>query len=467
MLSGIGVAAVCVFPRQIREALTVRRFALASAALLLGASPLVLYNVETRGGTLRLGDVPGEAASLGHKIHILQRTLNGSIFFGFLTEEAYRDTWKPGPPVPFRLRSNGMPLAVAVAIVPALWRLPKPALFALITMLVAWIQMAVVGKTGASLHHVILLWPFPHLLVAMALSLIRQRAVAGTLLALGVSANVWMLHQYSADLTSRGTTAVWTDAVHPLAERVKRIEASQIYVSDWGYVSTLCLLGEGRLPIRDLTGVLLSPQLHDAAFARQAIGTPGAIFIEHSANAEQVAGIHQRLQTLALQSGYRREIIETIADRNGRPRFHITRYAGDRSGTTHSLLRTGDPAHAAFLDNFHEIEEGSWRWTGKTFAATFAPQKAATVLRVHLYVPDAVIERLGAVRLSARSGESAIVSRVIDQPGEIELTGRVPAASPPGKPVTIEFELDKALAPIAPDTRELGVIVRTLELSAR
>jgi hypothetical protein len=248
---------------------------------------------------------------------------------------------------------------------------------------------------------------------------------------------------------------------------VRRLQAPQVYVTDWGYASTLCLLGQGRLPIRDLTGVLQSPQPHDVAFARHAIGTPDAIFVEHSANAEQVAGIHRRLQTLALQSGYRREIIETIADRNSRPRFHIIRFTPDVGGMTHSLLRTGDPAHAAFLDGFHDIEEGAWRWTARRFAATFAPQPAASLLRVHLYVPDVVIERLGAVRLSARSGEFPIVSQVIDQPGEIEMTGRVPAAVAAGKPLTVEFELDKALAPIAPDTRELGLIVRSLQLSAR
>src|ERR1017187_8515039 len=40
--------------------------------------------------------------------------------------------------------------------------------FALIALVVAWIQMAIAANAGGSVHHAILLWPLPQLVVAVS-----------------------------------------------------------------------------------------------------------------------------------------------------------------------------------------------------------------------------------------------------------------------------------------------------------
>ena len=41
-------------------------------------------------------------------------------------------------------------------------------LFALLAMALAWIQMAVTANAGGSVHHAILLWPFPEMVIAVS-----------------------------------------------------------------------------------------------------------------------------------------------------------------------------------------------------------------------------------------------------------------------------------------------------------
>ena len=41
-------------------------------------------------------------------------------------------------------------------------------LWALIAMAVAWIQMAITANAGGSVHHAILLWPLPHMVIAIS-----------------------------------------------------------------------------------------------------------------------------------------------------------------------------------------------------------------------------------------------------------------------------------------------------------
>ncbi len=70
-----------------------------------------------------------------------------------------------------------------------------------------------------------------------------------------------------------------------------------------------------------------------------------------------------------------------------------TIYAGDPNVTSH------------FAKGFYDVEEGAWRWTNKEFAVDLSPplhsdQKGAQLM-MKLAVPDAVIQQLTSVQLSA------------------------------------------------------------------
>ena len=92
-------------------------------------------------------------------------------------------------------------------------------------------------------------------------------------------------------------------------------------------------------------------------------------------------------------------------------------------------------------------------------------QGAKLVLR--LAVPDVVIQKLGPVTLSARAGDTALEPETFAQPGNHVYERPVPAEVMIGDAVTVEFALDKALAPGQADQRELGIIVTAVGFEPR
>ena len=234
------------------------------------------------------------------------------------------------------VHSNGMlyEFLAACCLVPWLWFTParRPAIFVLIYTVVVWGQMVVLPNTGATLHHVILIWPFPHFLIAIAagrashaLGRYGLAALASALVTM-TAFNVLLVNQYFADLTTGGTTTIWTDAVQPLFSYLTSLRGYTINTVDWGYASTLCLLSDGDMPLQDISYTLLSPSEVEAHWIGSLIGDPTNVFVDHTDGGTQFPTAHSRLASIALQAGYKKQVIGIISDRNHRPRFEIARY---------------------------------------------------------------------------------------------------------------------------------------------
>lgn len=189
MLSGLGIAAVVVFWREIRKVATGRRVAVAALAFALGALPLLIYNAANGWPTIR-GNVNKDSSDIPGKFKLLLQTVRGDALIGTLTEES------SPPPLPHRpadvmqeasaslAEQTGHPLRnvtlygflLALALAPLAWRRGHRAiLFALIALAVAWLQMAVTRGTGGSVHHSILLWPWPYVVIAVSLAAASER----------------------------------------------------------------------------------------------------------------------------------------------------------------------------------------------------------------------------------------------------------------------------------------------------
>lgn len=351
MLDGLVIAAVCVFPRRVAALLTPRRVAVASLSLCAGALPLIYFNVVTGGATLRVGEVMSDPAPMSQKLLVLKKTMSGNVLFAWLTEETQPAT--AAPPRKFReiasvklsrlaggVRSNWMFYAFVVSccLVPWLWftQSRRAALFVLIYLVVTWAQMLILPNTGASIQHVLLLWPFPHFLIAITgaqigASLGRHGArAAASVLVVVVAANLLLINQYYSDLVTNGTTAIWTDAIYPLFNYLDSISGSRIVTTDWGYATTLCLLSDGEMPLDDISYTLLGPSAADSAWIRSLIEDPQNVFVDHTAPDEQFPAARERLASIAAQAGRTAEVIAVIRDRNRRPRFEIVRYRAGR-----------------------------------------------------------------------------------------------------------------------------------------
>jgi hypothetical protein len=347
MLDGLAIAAVCVFPGRVTAMLTPRRAALAVLSLCVGAMPLIYFNAVTGGATLHTSEVMSGAAPVSQKVLVLKKTLSGNVLFAWMTDETHLDT--AVAPRKFRetvsvrfsrlvggVRSNWLFYAFVVSccLVPWLWFTPsrRAALFVLIYLAVTWAQMLILPNTGASIQHVLLLWPFPHFLIAIALVQAGAslgphgpRAAACALAAIA-GANLLLINQYYSDLATNGTSAIWTDAIYPLHDYLESASASRIVTTDWGYATTLCLLSDGEMPLDDISYTLLGPSDGEVAWIRSLIDDPRNLFVDHTAADEQFRAAHQRLESIAGMSGRTRVLVAVIRDRNQRPRFEIARY---------------------------------------------------------------------------------------------------------------------------------------------
>jgi hypothetical protein len=141
-----------------------------------------------------------------------------------------------------------------------------------------------------------------------------------------------------------------------------------------------------------------------------------------------------------------------------------------------STIFAGDPTVAAhFAKGFYTVEENAWRWTAKDFAVDLSPplhadQKGAQLV-VKLVVPDAEIQKLPSVQLSASIQGYKLESQTYTKGGQYTYTRDVPADEfkdkQPSDVMRIDFSVDHTLPPTGNDIRELGIIVSEVGLIAK
>jgi hypothetical protein len=127
-----------------------------------------------------------------------------------------------------------------------------------------------------------------------------------------------------------------------------------------------------------------------------------------------------------------------------------------------STVAMNDAGAASQLKSgFYGIEGGSWRWTARTFSVALLPPagSAQNGSRLHLKftLPDAVINQVGPMQLSASVNGAALKPELYSKAGSYDYEREVEASSQPGL-VTVEFSCEKALPPSGDDQRELALI---------
>ena len=293
VLFGLVVATVVTFPRELWRNVSARggripNYALAAVSIILGALPLLIYNIAHPLRTLRTtAKIAGEPVFA--KVEILWRTLDGFVLFGFMTSDEPRpqtgaarhwyqaislrlSDWTHHPEHDWML----VALAAAAVAFPLLWRTSarKPMLFGLSASVATWFAMALTTGAGAAAQHVILLWPFPFLMIAVALSHLPRPAalVVTTVLCLS---NLAVTNNYYAELIRNGPAIHWTDAIDPLNVYLQSLHADHVFIADWGFLETLNLLSEGSLPV-------VSADSTDEAAIQNMFGAGGSVFVFHS-----------------------------------------------------------------------------------------------------------------------------------------------------------------------------------------
>ena len=354
IFTGLVIGAVLVFPDALKRALNWKTAGVSALSFLIGAFPLIAYNVTENFPTFHAASSFSTAA-LYPKALFVDGTWQGRDLFGYMVNEDDA----PNPHGPGGLldkasfavraragehRANGLNwagLAALALLLPSMWwtGARRPALFCLVVLVVAWFQMAITQGAGGSAHHVVLLWPFPHALVAVLFAEASQRlAGAGwvkianwllgiVMLAL-IGSNLLLTNQYLYQFARNGAAGSWSDAVYPLARDVdlwnSQAHGSSVAILDWGIATSLAVIDQGRVPLNWASDPFKaaddrqsSPQ-PDPALLRD----PGTLWLGHADGYEQFPGVNARVREFATAAGLKQVRLRTYSDTNGRPIFY-------------------------------------------------------------------------------------------------------------------------------------------------
>jgi hypothetical protein len=341
-LAGLTIGAVVILRTEIRHLKRPRAVIFAAAGFLLGASPLLVYNLLHPNITLS-SNGHFNTADLPSKLQFEYNTLSGSGVFGFIPAEEWKD--HPKPPRSSRgraaqwirnhfgeHRSDGLAYAFLLCLlaVPLWWR-SRAARFALLFLITAWLAMALTRGAGKAVHHAVLLWPFPHLFIGVVLASLPWRRVAIFACAGLVVLNLLVVNQHVLQLERDGAEGNFTDALFTLSDALPNPGAGApeqpIYLMDWGIQNTLGFLHQGRLLLRTAYDPFMTdtPSPSDLRDIPVMLSDPNALFIGHVPALQVMAGVPERLDRTLKNEGYEKQLGSTIPDSNHRPVFEIFR----------------------------------------------------------------------------------------------------------------------------------------------
>lgn len=345
VLSGIAVASLLLFRKEIRDLFSARTATIAFLAFVLGALPLILYNARQGLGTIR-GNTVSSTENIAGKVAVLRATLEGDVLFGEIMYDQPEGPERPPSTAGERTtvamaRAAGMPrrswmgyLAIAsLLLLPVVWRSParSAALFALIAMAVAWLQMAFTQGAGTAGHHTILLWPLPVFAIGAVLAEASRRVALGWAALIGIitlacAANLAVLDTYYAKLLLNGGTPSWTDAMYPALDAIHTMPKEGVCSIDWGFSDTVRLFERGRT---EVCGAADPVDEEARRVALWQIGHPKFVFLTHTEGNESFPGRTVRYVQFAASQGFRPVNRRVFADSNGRKMVEIFQFKKD------------------------------------------------------------------------------------------------------------------------------------------
>ena len=353
-LAGLVLAALVVCGAAVRAVLADRRqWSRAGLAFVLGALPLLVFNVKHPNATL------GENAHLSRenfaiKYAVLSSAVNGSGLSGYLVARESQENPKEPSSLQGRAASwisqhsgrqqkSLMCYAVLLAAAMALlwWRAPghSAALFAMVSGGVTFLAMAVTRNAGMGIHHSVLLWPMPQLLVGASFGALPWRWVRVGAIALLAGANLLVVNQYIAQFERNGTVGSFTDAMRPLAVSLAGSPGDNIYVIDWGIFEPVDFLLQGKSHLSESYTLFIqaTPDPGQRREIDAMLADPHALFVSHVRSREAFHGVTEHLETIAREEGYEEEPIRIVADRNGRPIFQVFRLRASLPGRVNAI----------------------------------------------------------------------------------------------------------------------------------
>jgi tRNA (mo5U34)-methyltransferase len=118
--------------------------------------------------------------------------------------------------------------------------------------------------------------------------------------------------------------------------------------------------------------------------------------------------------------------------------------------------------HLDLLEGWHHVEDSGWRWTERQFAvrATSRVGVKHYGIAMRVFAPPESIEKFGSISLRARIDDTEVQPLVMREPGIHLFERRIPR---PSAVTDVAFRLDNVLGREEGYSRELGIIVASIE----
>ncbi|MHB9032701.1 MAG: ArnT family glycosyltransferase [Anaerolineae bacterium] len=308
---------------------------LAAAAVVLGAAPLIAYNLARGFPTLDL----------------MLASARGATFYGVSNRAYLANLWAvlsrdlpaflggSWAGLPYGLfRSNPLVLPVLFLAAGTLvylqrcWRLyvswKRLAVGGIIILAILLLAPVTVSSLGAA--HLVLLWPWPQVLIAAAAWAAWDRAAAnpavtrglvrGLAAALGLLVTGWSLVDggiYQAAMLATRGVGPYSDAIYALASDLRSAPAAVLL--DWGLGYNLAFLTRHALPFEERYDYANIPGPGLQAYLDGRIAAGEAWYVLHAPASTAFGGHFEALQDAAARRGLRPVIQRELTDGTGQP----------------------------------------------------------------------------------------------------------------------------------------------------
>jgi len=498
LIAALVLAALIVLGRRLL--LPLSHWVGAALGGIAGGFPFLLYQVVSKFGSW-------QALSMFYSPGTLKERVSARLVLfaeTLLSDREHRAMWD-SPFMPAWQRWMFPAIALACCLACLLPQSGRGRPYAILTRILALVflfygLMLLVTRAPVSEHHLIALMPLAAAITALVLSpqplpdgrgsetpgsetpilsrgrkgaVGRSRTVILSLLAVAYAgaAMYWQVGAIQG-LRRTGGIGQWSDGINPLALYLEeKHSAKAIKILDWGLQTNLFVITDGKIRMQEIFGEATAEQsgLHRPWL--EEIRDGGIFVLNGPENRMLPAASLAFLKALAqARPTLQRRIFQ---QRNHVPFAEVIEIEHDSIGkgapgeeAMASSVSTGDARVAKQLDGFYEMENG-WRWSKRQFSITLGSEQVNDRLSVQLYIPDSVIQKLGAITLSAKAGEHALAPETYRKPGQytfardLEATWIHPGAN------RIDFSLDKFLAPTTADNRELGIVVLSAALQVK
>lgn len=337
LLFGVVAAALAVYRREFLKCVRRRRAVpIAVLSFVAGASPLILYNLANGGQTaVENAGIDLSAEMVIYKLNMMSNTLDGSALYDYMLRNStgsganpYQSDSTPSTPMPILF-------VASVLLACTLPRSPRFLKWSVMTAIVSYLPFVVGDGFGGGSHHAVLLWPLPHLAVALALTdeeiwsnyfqRAREIAFPALLIAVTLIGNGAMYVGFVDRGRRYGPTAIWTDAISELNKTLGSMAARRVVVLDWGMHDSLRLLSQGELPLTMGVDPFLSsyPSPNMRELAAGLITEEGSYFVDHTRGNRVFPEVRRNFDHYIDRAGLHAVPIAVVPDRLGKVIFEV------------------------------------------------------------------------------------------------------------------------------------------------